>query len=66
MKNKNNEIYELNKKVHSIEKDYFMLEEKNKHAEKFYTEKLGGEELLVKQKDNLIIEKGEEINKLQI
>ena len=57
MKNKNNEIYELTKKIHSLEKDYFMLEEKNKHLEKFYADKLGGEEQTTKQKDLLITEK---------
>lgn len=31
-----------------------MLEEKNNHLEKFYSDKLGGEELTNKQKDNAL------------
>ena len=66
LKEKADTIFDLNKKAQGLEQTVYTLKEKVKHYEVFYAEKLGTEEQIVKEKENLVLQKVEEITQLQL
>ena len=66
LKEKTDTIYDLTKKSQTLEQNVYNLKEKINHYEVFYSEKLGSEEAIAKEKESLVLQKIEEITQLQL